>query len=471
MPCTESNWACEPSSIVVSPSCAHSVCSPRSDDISFAQGGQPVDAPHSAEPTVSCIETYHKIARFRGRSSWQQSFDSQEFGFSYNLVEPAEVAPADELFFKGQILPLQTDTRLHVVQALSSCLRERGDETARHTHAGRPSSVNKDSEARFSSCRIEGVMGEKLATTSNALGAMRSLSFRSQHSGYWESGAEKDMTDTSSSSRDSNGSSQDSYIQNANNVSHINFNVKPSLIPWKSFFGGLLKASRRQHNPRPSLPVVAFSEDLTKYRPVGGPLLAEAKVGLVPLMLDKDMGLDARRAKVSGLKSNFAISQCRFKGELQGKCAQGDGNYDGSILQSKSGLAQNDGVEDGESKSKSETRDCFENGCSSECKEEPRASATKTRFTRFNNGRSLKTKSTSKEVSRGTVKPKADVQMQKKSGVRERWQGYARKLKPLYEVKRSLMGQFRMDDCGKNACEVESGGIVRRPSWQRRLSH
>lgn len=454
MACTESNWACEPPSMVgLQPHYADYSC--RSDDRLCGQGGQLIDAQSGS---ASHGEKFRKVSRLHGRS-WQDSYDFQEFGFSYNTVDPTEVAPADELFYKGQILPLQTDTRIHVVQALSSCcMREQLGDVTRH--AGRPStSVSRDDELKFNSCRIDG------ATNSNALGAMRSFSFRSQHSGYWESGGEKEMTDTSSSSRDSNGSSQDSYIPNANSMSHINFKVKPSLTPWKSFFGGLMRGSRRHP---PSLPIVAFSEDLSKYRPVADLPLAESKVGLASLMPDKDVGQDARHGR-AGFKSKFAINQPRFSGGLKGKCVLSDGVENG-VFKRKSDLKSS--VEDGKPKSKSGLQDKeLQKSIPQYCKEGS-SGTTKVKFPRFNKGR-LKSKCTNKDASKGAkiaASRDADGQKQRRSAVKERWQGYARKLRPLYEVKKGLMGQFRMDECAKNACEVESG-IVRRPSLQRRLSH
>eukprot|EP00249_Psilotum_nudum_P004880 c18365_g1_i1 orf=657-2195(-) len=135
----------------------------------------------------------------------QRSWDSQEFEFSMSsivpdLFEPVQVAPADELFFKGQLLPLQPDPRLRLVQTLSSPKREYID-GKELSHKRHPFSLD-EGEVKFSSCRLDSAALDRVLADSHC------SSFRSQNSGYWES-SERETRD-SSSSRDSNGSYGDS---------------------------------------------------------------------------------------------------------------------------------------------------------------------------------------------------------------------------------------------------------------------
>lgn len=196
----------------------------------------------------------------------QKSLDSQEeFEFTMSnmaikddLYETTmEVAPADELFFRGQLLPLQHDPRLQLVQTLT-CIKGEGvvvkekffatyqeeilgskcahEEEIPMKHAyeeGLPTACANEegfpvqcayqegfptkyvNEEGFSTgfCVQEGATLIKSCRSDGVFDAFkndsRSSSFRSQQSSYWGSG-EKDSRDSSSSSRCSNGSSQDS---------------------------------------------------------------------------------------------------------------------------------------------------------------------------------------------------------------------------------------------------------------------
>lgn len=158
-----------------------------------------------------------------------------------DLLEPTQVAPADQLFFRGQLLPLQLDPRLQLVQTLS---KQEGD--------GSSFCTMQQDVMSLRSCRLEQV------STDAGMIDSRSSSFRSQHSNYWESG-EKDSRDSSSSSRCSNGSSQDSCFPpekkpqaNAESSSKMCnsqvSNKSPQPMPkrwsWKSIFNGLKKVSK-----------------------------------------------------------------------------------------------------------------------------------------------------------------------------------------------------------------------------------
>lgn len=383
-------------------------------DKPFEQGGQYVDVEFMAS---SHLQECCRNARFN-KKLWHKSLDSQEFGFASNLVESVDVAPADELFYKGQLLPLQLDPRLHLVQALSSCEQGQG-QVGNGGKSSMMLSWSKDEEVKFNSCRMEGVVVDK--TNTSTMVDLRSSSFRSQNSGYWESGGDKDTGDSSSSSRDSNGSSQDSYFPSTTNTeapcASYQSKGKASFNPWRSLFGGFKKASKRP-NPHPSISKVAIPEDLSKYKVGAEPPLKEAKEALMPLELGsgaEQENLQERQAKIglkAGMKSKPSIS-------------------DGSRVGFKSKSAISDEFKHGGIKSQSTISDGLRNSF------------------------------------KGKVGTKGEVEERKKqnsAAVKESW------LKPLYEVKRGLMGQFRMDDCGKNACEVESGTILRSP-LERRLSH
>eukprot|EP00249_Psilotum_nudum_P036087 c6303_g2_i1 orf=759-1370(+) len=138
-----------------------------------------------------------------GGTRLRKSKGSEEFEFtmpSFNLdvLEPEQAAPADELFFKGKLLPLQPDPRLQLVQSLCST-RKILCETEVLSQRLSSSSLGEEN-MKFSSSRFDGM------TVRTSLMDSRCSSTRSQNSGFWEAG-EKDTGD-SSSSRDSNGSSQ-----------------------------------------------------------------------------------------------------------------------------------------------------------------------------------------------------------------------------------------------------------------------
>lgn len=244
-------------------------------------------------------------------------FTMSNFPAKDDLYEPTmEVAPADELFFRGQLLPLEHDPRLQLVHTLSGLRRgELHVEDAleykyaveeelsmKHAYAeafpfaapldeeafplhrpGFQETVSLKSADAEGTCIQEGVTNNTRSYRSD--GGMdgskndsRSSSFRSQQSSYWGSG-EKDSRDSSSSSRCSNGSSQDGSLHGAerraqqhnkamansrlmNSASDTTNNKaehhgtahqgKPPLIPsarakkwsWKALFTGLRKASK-----------------------------------------------------------------------------------------------------------------------------------------------------------------------------------------------------------------------------------
>lgn len=535
-------------------------------DKQIQQGGQSID--------MNFMASNYSYRRTR---PCQKSMDSQEFGFASNLINSMEVAPADELFFKGQLLPLQMDHRLHLVQALSceqgsrgghsrfsnwcededvnieynscfmgnegalackeiktlsiedhgkqnsqasSCeqssrgrLNFIGDEDIKSNSRSmegldctsnsmvdpcphlkqapsceqglqrelsmiswckdkefhscrmegdmglankashrlaleqaplceqesrlsiwcndeeikgpRLSNLCNDEEISFSSCRMEGDVDiDYKASLGNTMMDLRSSSFRSQNSGFWESGADKDTGDSSSSSRDSNGSSQDSYIPN-----NTKLEITPSFtphphtkssfnIPWKSLFK---KASKKQTSSSRPISRMGYSEDLSKYKECSATSLKEAKEAMVPWMLANEQ-------------------RGRYNQEKQGK----EKGISSSNDRSKSGF-----------KSKSAPRDAVKEDTSTK-----------------------KSTATSKSIM---IKGKAgrddeneEIKRKERSAdVKERWQGYARRLKILYEMKKILMGQFGIDECGRRACEVESGNIyaARTVPMQRRFSH
>eukprot|EP00250_Pteridium_aquilinum_P035631 c9742_g1_i1 orf=2-844(-) len=156
------------------------------------------------------------------------SCESQDFEFNKlgNLTSPHNMrdqllqegvlASADELFYKGQLLPLQyTHYNSFTNSPLSPSIET-------------PPSL-KDQDLGFSSCRMDHV------SLDSTLLDFRCSSFRSQSSNYssyycnyyanygtncsnyWDSSTVSSAGECSSSSRDSNGSSQDSCSNSDNN--------------------------------------------------------------------------------------------------------------------------------------------------------------------------------------------------------------------------------------------------------------
>lgn len=192
--------------------------------------------------TVLC--NWEKNSNSKARS-FQKSLDSQDFEFNRftmvpDLLEPKQhVAPADELFFKGQLLPLQHDPREQLVQTL------------------------KNVEADLSLpliCPSEQDVANFGSLIGIGMTESRSSSFRSRHSSYWES-SEKDSRDSSSSSC-SNGSSsimQDSCMtiprerntpvddEGSNNINlgrkMNNLQAETRKWSWKSLFNSLKSAN------------------------------------------------------------------------------------------------------------------------------------------------------------------------------------------------------------------------------------
>lgn len=189
------------------------------------------------------------------------SSDSQDFEFnkltdlSPHLMDQAGVASADELFYKGQLLPLQYNRRLQH-SPLSACERD-------STSSKLTLSSVRDQDVKFSSCRMDGV------GVDTTLLDFRCSSFRLQSnnyssnycnyygnynniSAYWDSSTSAGG-DSSSSSRDSNGSSQDSCYSenkehcNGNGIAGANGSFakrRPSFIQsWKFLFSGFKKGA------------------------------------------------------------------------------------------------------------------------------------------------------------------------------------------------------------------------------------
>ncbi|MCO5614290.1 hypothetical protein L7F22_068568 [Adiantum nelumboides] len=255
----------------------------------------------------------------RMRRGMQTSLEAQEeFEFTMSnlaakadLYEPAmEACPADELFFRGQLLPLEHDPRLQLVHTLSGMQRGHHfdeslvyksdaeehlcmklayaeafpfaaavDEDGFLLHPGFEDGLSLKSTNKEASCVQEEITSNTTRSSRSDGGLdtsakidSRSSSFRSQQSSYWGFG-EKDSRDSSSSSRCSNGSSQDgclhgverraqhnkamatSRLNNTGNaddkVEHHAQHSKPPLQTskvkkwsWKALFTGLRKASK-----------------------------------------------------------------------------------------------------------------------------------------------------------------------------------------------------------------------------------
>lgn len=174
-------------------------------------------------------------------SNRRLSAESQDFEFNKlgGLTSPhmigqlheagVQIASADELFYKGQLLPLHYSTRPPYINSISNspiispC----------HDTIEIPSSKLslRDQDVRFSSCRMDHV-----GLDSSLFDFTRSSSFRSHSTnyrsyycnyyanygpnctGFWDSSTTTSCGgESSSSSRDSNGSSQDSCSSSDNN--------------------------------------------------------------------------------------------------------------------------------------------------------------------------------------------------------------------------------------------------------------
>ncbi|KAI5073984.1 hypothetical protein GOP47_0011997 [Adiantum capillus-veneris] len=516
------------------------------------------------------------------KPNWQnRSLDSQEFGFAANSMDPSDVlAPADELFFRGQLLPLQLDHRLHLVQSLSSSSSSSHQQqqmlfnsssmaTARVLGSSSrlpPSSHDlcqeEDHVIEFNSCRLQrdislhylkeesmesfttseddhkplkhlqclqsssrGVArdddklkrrlstktkgfseldcstcagyrsadageGEhcilscceddelhscnrdldvadcKFATTNDATTDPGSSSFRSQNSGFWDSGTDKDMMD-SSSSRDSNGSSQDSYFQtnhttikapsfiNASHHHHHHPHSKPMSfnIPWKLALFRRGACKKQANPPQDSLlpfTKVGFSADLSKYKASAAPPLNEVKEALlVPWKLDRE------------LADGYKLEN---KGEIQRKVCAPSAANDGcsaNVMKLREG---SDHI-------------CSGRNAASVMKSTGRERTLSSSFRLLSKGADVGTTAADREVAAASLEVKK--KQRNTAAVKERWQMCARRLKVSCEMKRGWMGQLRMDECGKRAyCEVEHGIIVQSSraasgngQMQRRLSH
>ncbi|MCO5599179.1 hypothetical protein L7F22_053279 [Adiantum nelumboides] len=456
---------------------------------------------------------------------WQRSLDSQEFGFASNLMESFDVAPADELFFKGQLLPLHVDHRLHLVQALSSSssscpeqslhssmatARAEGSSRLSYSHdlcqeddviefnsyrlkrevslkhlkgSMQSSSLEDDkhmqclqssspitrdeklknfssksksfSELDFGVCtgnRTANGNGEhgmlsshegdelhscnwdlgsfdhKFTSVNDATTDPGSSSFRSQNSGLWDSGTDKDMMD-SSSSRDSNGSSQDSYYQAThphNKLATHPHNKAPSFIntfqqhahskslsfnlPWKLalFKRGTCKKQASAQDPSLTFTKMGFSEDLGKYKASATPPLNEVKEASLPWKLDREADGCKQEAKGSNQQRS---------------------SYFSAAIDGCSGTA---------------TEPCERSAhiCDMDVKKSSVQGGSKS----------------FRILTRGTAMEDEAAKKQGSAAVKERRQTCARRLKPLCEMKRGWMGQLRMDECGRRAyCEVEDG--------------
>ncbi|MCO5562051.1 hypothetical protein L7F22_015677 [Adiantum nelumboides] len=455
---------------------------------------------------------------------WQRSLDSQEFGFASNLLNSSDVAPADELFFEGQLLPLHVDHRLHLVEALSSsssCPEQSFHSSIATARVGESSRLSyshdlchEDDVIEFNSCRLErevslkhlkgsmqsssfendkhaqclqssssirrdeklkkfssksksfseldfgvctgnrttngngehgmlsshegdelqsytcdlGSFDDKLTSAvNNATTEPGSSSFRSQNSGFWDSGTDKDMMD-SSSSRDSNGSSQDSYYQATHphnkapsftNTSqqHAHSKSLSFNLPWKLalFKRGTCKKQASAQDPSLTFTKMGFSEDLGKYKASAAPPLNEVKEALLPSWkLDRE---------ANGCKQEN-------KGNNQQRSAHFSAAIDGCSADARESCERSAHI------------------CDMDVKKSSVHGGSKS----------------FRILMRGSAVPGMEDEAAKKersAAVKERWQTCARRLKPLCEMKRGWMGQLRMDECGRRAyCEVEDGIIL-----------
>ncbi|KAH7405252.1 hypothetical protein KP509_15G062400 [Ceratopteris richardii] len=183
----------------------------------------------------------------------QEEFEFSMYSVTPNddLFEPVmEAAPADELFYRGQLLPLQHDPRLQLVHTLSGIeseehFEESSDYTSvmfewmkraygEHGEGYAYGSIDEDDFTHQSALREkdpdkcgsieeellvhDSVNMNKCISSDGGLEVFKndsvSSSFRSQQSSFWGCG-EKDSRNSSSSSRCSNGSSQDNLYRGA----------------------------------------------------------------------------------------------------------------------------------------------------------------------------------------------------------------------------------------------------------------
>lgn len=143
----------------------------------------------------------------KGQHKLSKSTDSTEFEFSMSgmpvdpldAISADEISPADDLFYKGQLLPLHLPRRLQMVQKLSSPKHDLDDDDS-----VRVSCFFQTGTLKSNSPGDDGNLGSALVNS-------RSSSFHSQGSNnFWESDSPGELdSGDSSSSRDSSGSSQD----------------------------------------------------------------------------------------------------------------------------------------------------------------------------------------------------------------------------------------------------------------------
>ena len=133
-------------------------------------------------------------------------------------------ASADKLFFKGQLLPLEQDPRLHVlVQTLSQGENhEEEEEEVEEEEEEVEEEEEEEEELVHHSCSIDdGVKSRSCTDASRG-----DLSFRSQQSSsYWGCNSEE-KDSSNSSSRCSNGSSQDSLPHKTMKI--LSFHPQPT---------------------------------------------------------------------------------------------------------------------------------------------------------------------------------------------------------------------------------------------------
>lgn len=230
---------------------------------------------------------HNTLSRRFSAESQEFEFNKPVSGYTSPLINEDQIrelgeglAAADELFYKGQLLPLQYNTR---ATAFASSVASSPTSPWHDTIELLPttklslSSLTRDQDVRFSSCRMDHV-----SLDSSLFELTRSSSFRA-HSSYdcnyyanyapkrtepLESSAttscagETTSSSSSSGSRDSNGSSQDSCSSSDHHKEQrVGFHVhtsgasvngpfspfprrKPGLMQsWKIFFNGLRRTS------------------------------------------------------------------------------------------------------------------------------------------------------------------------------------------------------------------------------------
>ncbi|KAL3681040.1 hypothetical protein R1sor_023996 [Riccia sorocarpa] len=197
-----------------------------SGGVSAAAGGAIHDYHYQPETFFEMDVTlplhWESLTGKKGQHKLAKSSDSQDFEFNMAGNNPLEqedekeISPADDLFYKGQLLPLHLPKRLQMVQKLSSPKSTSTSTTTTSSAAfkdkGDPSGVTVSCffqpSLKYSSLASdESYMGSALVNS-------RSSSFHSQGSkDFWESDSPGEAdTGDSSSSRDSSGSSQDACV-------------------------------------------------------------------------------------------------------------------------------------------------------------------------------------------------------------------------------------------------------------------